>query len=199
MCSSDLVKGLSDGKIKAAYKISINSESVMNIEYEFSGLPADLIREAGIQFIAGDLFDTLRWKRETYWKGYAGNNLSGPEGRVALYSDLNKKYRSEPQKDWIFDKKSFFYNGTGDETADQLTNVARSTKEDIYEYALHLKTGGEVNVSSNAEKSCRIARHDEGIRLFINDIVDYPDIAWGNYSANVSLSSFSGKSTVLLK
>jgi beta-galactosidase/beta-glucuronidase len=189
-------KGLINRNIKADYSIKVNGDGTFVTEYSFSGLPAGLIREAGIQFMADNIFDTLSWKRDTYWKGYPYESLCGPEGRMPIFTEQNRQYRQEPQKEWIYEKKSFFYNGTGDETSDQLTNIARSTKAGIHEYSLEMKTGGSLSVTANADKSCRIAEENGNTRIIISDIVDYPDIAWGNYSANISLSSLTGKTVI---
>jgi hypothetical protein len=159
-------------------------------------LPLNLIREAGIRFRYDNIFDTLSWRRNTYWPGYPADHLSASEGKVPLFIPVNNIYRQEPVKEWTYDKKSFFYNGTDDESDDQLINIARATKEDILEYGLNIKTGGKITVFANGDKSCRISREDDYIILMINDITDYPDIAWGNYSANIKADKITGKTTI---
>jgi hypothetical protein len=192
------VNGEYSGKIRAAFKIRVSADGTISTEYQASGLPKNLIREAGIRFRCDNIFDTLTWKRNTYWPGYPAEHLSASEGIVPLFIPANNKYRQEPAKGWAYDKKSFFYNGTADETENQLVNIARATKENILEYGLKLKSGGKLTVYGKGDKSCRISLEDDKIILMINDITDYPDIAWGNYSANIKADKITGKTTISL-
>ena len=194
------VSGMYSDKIKADFKIVINPEGEFTVKYLAAVLPAGFVREAGIKFIFGNVFDSLYWKRESYWKGYPSGYLSSAEGSVPLFISENKAYRTEPEKEWIYDKQSFFYNGTENEKDDQLVNVARATKENIYDYILNIRSGGKVHVFGKGDKSCRITKNDKEITLLVNDIVDYPDISWGNYSRNIILDrEFAGSTTISLK
>ena len=193
------INGDYSGNIKADFRIVISADGRFTTEYSSSGLPGSLIREAGIRFLCDNMFDTLSWERSTYWPGYPPDHLSAAAGSVPLFIPENTIYRQEPAKDWSYDKKSFFYNGTTDETENQLVNIARSTKEDIYKYILKIRSGGKVTVHGRGDKSCRIVQSDDRIILMVNDITDYPDIAWGNYSARLSADKvFSGKTTISL-
>lgn len=186
------------GKIRAVFTVSISADGTIFTEYQATGLPKSLIREAGIRFRYDNIFDTITWKRNTYWPGYPAEHLSASEGIVPLYTPANNKYRQEPAKGWPYDKKSFFYNGTADETENQLVNIARATKENILEYGLKFKSGGKLTVYGKGDKSCRISLENDKIILMINDITDYPDIAWGNYSANIKADKITGKTTISL-
>jgi beta-galactosidase len=191
------VAGEYPGGIMADLKIIAFPDGTVTTPYHISGLPGGYLREAGTRFITGNFFDSLYWKRNTYWKGYPGFSLSGPEGKVPLYTSDNKIYREEPHKEWIYDKKSFFYDGTDSETDDQPVNVARSTKENVFVYRLSIKSGGDLTVEGNGDISCRIEKKGEHIALFVSDLIDYPDISWGNFSRNISLKGeHSGKAVI---
>jgi hypothetical protein len=192
------ISGEYSGNIVADFSILISPDGRLTTEYKVSGLPGSLIREAGIRFLFDNVFDTLSWKRNTYWPGYLEEHLSSSDGIVPLFTAVNNKYRQEPVKEWSFDKKSFFYNGTADESENQLVNIARSTKENILEYRLKMKSGGMVKVHGEGDKSCRISRDEDKIILMVNDITDYPDIAWGNYSARITANKINGKTTISL-
>ncbi len=188
------------GKIMADFKIVVYPDGSVLTAYHITNLPDGIMREAGVRFITENIFDSLYWKRETYWKGYPGVSLSGPEGNVPLYTKENKIYREEPHKDWIYDKKSFFYNGTDSETDDQPVNVARSTKENVYVYRLSIKSGGDLSIEGNGDISCRIEKKGDHIALFVSDLIDYPDISWGNFSRNITLKTeHSGKALMRLR
>ena len=194
------LRGEYSGNIKAEFDIVINPDGSVSSLYNVTGFPEGYVREAGIKFVFDNIFDSLYWKRETYWKGYPMGHLSGPEGIEPLFTDNNKVYRMEPQAEWTHDKKSFFYNGTGDETDNQLLNISRSTKENIYLYRLNVKEGGEVTVPGRGDRSCRSVKDGEKITLLINDIIDYPDISWGNYSRNIILKKdHSGKADIYFR
>ena len=192
-----LMTGEYRGDIRAEFKMLLANDGSITTDYKVTGLPESFIREAGIRFIFDNIFDTLFWKRDTYWPGYPSGHLSASEGIVPLYTDINKKYRMEPDKDWAYDKKSFFYNGTDDENDGQLINIARSAKENILEYRLIIKSGGDITVHAKGDKSCRIVNENDQIQLLVNDIVDYPDINWGNYSHRIICKRpFSGSATI---
>jgi hypothetical protein len=103
------------------------------------------------------------------------------------------RYREAPIKDWQFDTKSFFYNGNDDEAPDQLTNVSRATKENIFEYNLFLGEDGKISVMGSGSESCRIDRHSGNIWLYVSNMIDYPDLSWGNYQRNIT---FRGTQTL---
>jgi len=42
-------------------------------------------------------------------------------------------------------------------------------------------------VLSNGHHSCRIAKNDGNLILFINNVIDYVDLSWGNYQRNVKI------------
>ncbi len=191
------INGEYKGNIRANFNIVISADGDIHTDYKAEGLPGSYVREAGIRFIFDDVFDTLSWRRNTYWPGYPPDHLSASQGMVPLYTEINKKYRHDPDKEWIYDKKSFFYNGTDDENNGQLINIARSTKENILEYKLKIKSGGDAVVHGEGDKSCRIVKGNDHIQLLVNDIVDYPDINWGNYSRRiVFIGPFTGSANI---
>ena len=188
------VKGTYANKMNAEFRLIIFTDGTITSDYSLNGLPAENIREAGVRFILENDFDTLEWKRKPYWGAYPSGHLSAPEGKVPLFTASNKIYRTDPGKEWQEDKKSFFYDGINNETSDEMTNSARATKENIYEYSLSKNGSQCINVSGNGDVSCRIEKNNDKLYLNISNLVDYPDLSWGNYCRNIiSSKSFSGK------
>jgi hypothetical protein len=174
--------------------IQIGPEGSISINYDINYLPKEYIRELGIKFILDDVADSLSWKRTTYWSVYPTQHLSATEGKVSLYTDIRKLYRHAPGKPWEYDTKSFYYNGIRNEADDELTNIARASKENIIEYNLHMKNGSCLSVSGFGSTACRIAKNNRRIELFINDKMDYPDLSWGNYQRDIMLAGpYKGK------
>lgn len=170
------------------YNMSINSDKEIRIRYQLEKIPDEYIREIGIKWILEDTFDSLYWDRRTYWSNYPDDYLSPLKGKVALYNYEIKKYREEPVKNWVYDTKSFYYDGTDNEKPEsQLTNIAKATKEDVWDYGL-IKTGHRlISVVGNGETDCRVSKADKKMILFINNRMDYVDLNWGNYQRNIKL------------
>ncbi len=181
------------------YSIALNSQGEIQTTFQLEDIPDQHIREAGIKYILMTNFDSLSWQRRSYWSSYPKNHLSAPEGHVALYTDDQNIYRQKPHKDWIYDTKSFYYDGTQNEMVDRhLTHVARSTKENIYNYCLQQKTGIGVEVMGDGDLGCRIEKNNSVLTLFINNHWDYIDLSWGNYQKNLKLNSLRGVSSIKL-
>ena len=166
----------------------IRSDGLLTCSYQLGKAPDEYIREVGIMFELDSDLDSLSWKRDPYWSHYPAGHLSAPEGKVSLYSGVPTAYRSAPEKKWIHDTKSFYYGGSGDEAInEELTHIARATKEHIREYNL-CKNGEHVlSVLGRGDVSCRIALADNGILLFANNKMDYVDLEWGNFQKNIKL------------
>jgi len=131
------VKGVYDGKIPVRFINELSSDGTLKVEYSLENVSEKFIREAGVYFMLPDQFDSLFWIREGYWSYYPERELSETNSKVALYSINRNRYRQKPVKEWPFDTKSFYYNGTANEDLDlELTNISRSTKENIYQYKL---------------------------------------------------------------
>lgn len=187
--------------IKTVFKVLIGCNGEMQIGYTAQGLPEGLLREVGIGFGTDSKnFDSLYWNRDTYWPAYPEDHLSAPVGSVPLFTSGNNTYRTIPVKDWQYDKKSFFYDGVDNEANHQLVNIARSTKENIREYCLRSGTGTEIQVHGDHQKSCRIMLSGNSLQLFVSDLVDYPDISWGNYSRNYQISGkYTGQASLTMR
>ncbi|MEN8194449.1 MAG: glycoside hydrolase family 2 TIM barrel-domain containing protein, partial [Bacteroidota bacterium] len=185
---SILIKGDYDNSIPAEFKININSSGKMLIQYQIENVPQEFIREMGIKFEFEDVFNSISWKRDSYWTHYPKDHLSSQKGTEVLYAEQQKIYREKPPKDWNHDSKSFYYEGTENEILkEQLTNIAKSTKENIKEYDL-LKNGiKELSVISDGNANCRIAKLENKIQLFASNEIDYIDLSWGNYQRNMKL------------
>ena len=168
------------------FEVRIGADGGLRTSYSVAATPAGDLREAGIRFLIDDVFDSLSWKREPYWSVYPPGHLSAAEGKAPLYTDSPKSYRAVPAKAWEDDTKSFFYEGTGDETSTELTLKAKATKEHISVYSLDGKGRLGLSVEGDGRMSCRIARTEGRIELVIDGMVDYPDLSWGNYQRNIA-------------
>jgi hypothetical protein len=166
----------------------------MTIRYDITGIPGEYIRELGIKLVFEGQADSISWRRSAYWSSYPDGFISGATGSAVLYSPVLNRFGQEPQKDWLEDYKSFYYEGPDDESYGAgLTRVVKAAKENIYEYSL--LAGGEklITVLSNGTAGCRIAREDSKFTLYINGMLDYPDLGWGNYQRNIVLGHYSGE------
>jgi hypothetical protein len=170
------------------FHLLVMADGSVSSDCTLKNIPPELIREIGIKYMFDNVFDSLSWKRDPYWSAYPEDHQSAPAGKVPLYTDKLNKYREAPGKEWQYDTKSFYYNGTDDEIPDLLTNVARGTKENIFEYNLFLAGKGEIRVDGDGSESCRIDKQAGSIWLYISNMIDYPDLSWGNYQRNIILS-----------
>lgn len=184
------IKGFYDKHLPVGFKVKIFGEGKLDIQYDVDQVPDEYIREIGIIFKIGDVFDSLSWSRRTYWSYYPEDHLSAKSGWMPLYAKIQKKYREEPLKGWNEDSKSFYYDGNADEIGgDQLTNIARATKEGVDRYALHRRNSKQVlAVEGNGNVHCRLEKREDKIFLFLNNEMDYVDLSWGNYQRNIKLA-----------
>lgn len=176
------------------FLMRIFADGSITTTYTVNNPPKEYLREIGIKYRVDDVFDSLSWKRIPYWSNYPVNHLSASEGKVSLYSKNRMIYRKAPEQDWQYDTKSFFYERIKVGTTRQLTRIAKATKENIIEYKLQMHGVGSIMVNGTDKEGCRIDKKDNKIDLYIDNELDYPDIAWGNYQRNILLDKkYSGK------
>ena len=181
-------------KIKASFDIRVSANGNITTSYSYKKLPKEYVREIGVKYNFDPVFDTLSWERNTYWSAYPKDHLSAASGKVPLYSNIINRYRSAPEKPWVMDTKSFYYEGTASEKEGQLTHRAKGTKENIIEYSLLKKNKKKVIVKGQEGISCRLAKSDKYVSLYINNEMDYIDLSWGNYQRNIVLEGeYTGK------
>lgn len=162
--------------------------------YMVNNLPKEYIREMGIKYVLDNKFDSLSWKRDAYWSYYPKEHLSASNGKVSLYTNTHNQYRKAPVRDWQFDTKSFFYDGSSNEAKGEITYEAKATKENIKEYSILTKGFGRFTVKGTDKEGCRINKKDGKLELYIDNLFDYPDLAWGNYHRNILPDKeYSGK------
>jgi hypothetical protein len=179
------LSGVYDNFIPAKYAIMVSSNGVIQIQYQIQNIPKENIREIGIKFELEDVYDTLSWQRKTYWSYYPKNHLSSKNGKASLYSNAQKHYRTKPKKDWNEDSKSFYYNGIEDEVDNNLTNIAKSTKENIIKYNLFKNKRNLISIYSQGNVSVRLHKETEKLILHANNNMDYVDLSWGNFQKNI--------------
>jgi len=180
-----LIKGDYQNLIGVDFTVVISPDCSISATYIINNPPQEFIRELGIKFSFDNIFDTLSWEKDSYWSSYPSGHISSPEGKVPLFTRHLNTYRKTPEKEWQYDNSSFYYNGTQNETPDQLTFIARATKENVRKYNLHIKGSGNIVVNGNAREGCRIDKNGNNINLYINNLLDYPDLYWGNYQRNI--------------
>ena len=174
-------------KIKVSFELHITKEGKITTLYEYEKLPKEYLREIGVKYVFEPMFDALEWNRVSYWSVYPDNHMSAISGKVPLYTKELKTYRAKPSKTWEQDTKSFYYNGTDDETYDELTYVAAATKEKVLEYSLLKDSKKLVTVIGDGKISCRISKYNNQLNLFLINQLDYVDLSWGNYQRNIML------------
>ncbi|MEN8247750.1 MAG: glycoside hydrolase family 2 TIM barrel-domain containing protein [Bacteroidota bacterium] len=180
------IKGEYEKLSSVSFKIKISSNGEIEVAYQIENMPQEYIRELGIKFELENKIDSIGWERNPYWSYYPDDHLSARKGTTRLYAQEQKIYRADPQKSWNEDSKSFYYDGIENEVLQgQLTNKARATKENIYNYELYDGGLPIISVVGNGDISCRIAKHNNKIKLFANNEMDYVDLSWGNYQRNI--------------
>ncbi len=173
--------------IDTFFILQISTNGNVITKYTFENLPKEYVREIGVRYDIESVFNTLQWERESYWSAYPKNHLSAISGTAQLFTNVSTNYRTAPEKDWELDTKSFYYEGTSNENNESLTNISKSTKENITEYALLKDNKKMVSVYGKGSVSCRLAKKENVLKLYLNNIVDYVDLNWGNYQRNITL------------
>jgi hypothetical protein len=192
-----IIRGDYDSIAGIRFNLTLFPDGSVVSNYFIPDPPGAEIREAGIYFSFGDMFDSLSWKRDAFWSWYPPGHLSAPEGKVPIYSNNLNVYRTMPGKAWELDTKSFFYDGTDSETVNQILQIAKATKENITEYKLTGKNGGSIVVEGIPGTGCRIGKIENDIGLYINSLIDYPDLSWGNFERNITLKgNYEGKAII---
>ncbi|MFN2128706.1 MAG: hypothetical protein ACK2TU_12685, partial [Anaerolineales bacterium] len=182
------VTGNYDTSLPVNLMIIVNANGEIKIRYEIDNVPKEYIREIGVRFEMEDTFDSLLWIRNGYWSFYPPKHLSSETGITSLYTHYVTKYRTPPEKNWNLESKSFFYDGIEEvRNNDQLTYIARSTKENVVEYSLMKNQQVVLSVPGDGQLSCRIIKKNGNIHLYANNAIDYIDLAWGNYQNNIIL------------
>jgi hypothetical protein len=171
----------------------------METTYHYENLPKELVREIGVSYTLEDDFEGISWERDGYWSDYPDNHLSALNGKTGLYPKTLKTYRVKPEKTWNEDSKSFYYDGTDQEYSLSLTNTAKATKENIHRYSMLKNDIESVTVLGNGELSCRLAKENKSLEIYILNQLDYIDLSWGNFQRNIMLDgSYNGTVNIQL-
>lgn len=187
------------GNIKASFELQISTNGKIKTSYTYKNLPKEHVREVGLKYNFDAVFDSLFWEKESYWSSYPENHIGASSGTVALYPKVLNTYRQAPQKQWNRDTKSFYYEGTDNEQDHALTHIAKATKENCIEYSLFKGDEKWVMIKGNGKVSCRLAKKDNTIVLYLSNAIDYPNLNWGNYEHTILLEgSYSGEVELFL-
>jgi len=187
-------------KIKVLFELFVFENGEITTTFSYKNLPKEYVREIGVKYNFDSDFDALSWEREGYWSRYPKTHLSATIGEeIPLYSKKANAYRAVPEKSWNEDTKSFYYEGTAIEKIKELTYVAKATKENVRTYSLLKDSKTYVSVQGKGKVSCRLAKNNNSLDLFINTEVDYIDLNWGNYQRNILVgSNYKGEVTFFL-
>jgi beta-galactosidase len=179
--------------IKVQYLIQIDESGTINTDYKVLNMKRKKnIQEAGLKFITGDDFETLKWQRNSYFTAYPEGDLGSPAGEISLTLKPKMNYREEPNHVWEMDSKGFYYFGLEKELP--YTNIVRSLKENIYSYSLKTKANSKLEIDSDGNQACRFDELDGKNTLIINEIWDYNSLLWGNYTKQIKpTGELSGK------
>lgn len=178
--------------------LKVDEKGLLQMEYFAEHFPANLYpEETGIGFITGDRFSKIAWDRKPYFSGYPGDHIGRAKGEASLIKSRGYKYRTNPAQNWEKDVVNFYYFGI--DTTLRYSNLARSLKENIWQFALETPDKYSVNVVSDATQACRFDMVGDNNLLIINDYWDYPDLSWGNFTKQVKTTGkFRGKTSIII-
>ncbi len=177
-------KGNFENNLTVEYKIQIDENGLLNIDYSALNLPENkLIREAGIKFHVGNTITEMNWDRNPYWTIYPDYHLGLAQGSINLNEIKFSEYRKKPDHIWEMDGNDFYYHGLNYQSP--LNRLAISTKENIFSFGLKTRNSASIMVYDSGEKACRIDKTVMGHNLYINDEWDYASLKWGNYQKNI--------------
>ena len=133
--------------------------------------------EVGIQFILPAAVDRLQWERRSTWTVYPEDHIGRPRGTAW------KAVSAEPAswKDLNYDL--YWLSGYQDRR-ETTNNDFRSTKEYIRRADLLLEgkdVGVEVFSPETDAVRLEVDARSGAVRLFINNLWNYPQLAVGNY------------------
>ncbi|MDR3228545.1 MAG: hypothetical protein LBT53_03945 [Puniceicoccales bacterium] len=198
------------GKLETKVKISVFPTGKLVFDFKTSGEPNGNLRESGLKFYLPNWVNHVEWKRNAYWSSYFEGDLSGSDGSVQLVKVKKPPYGEKPETAWQDDAYNYFYwANAGANSKNPLSNTVKGMKENIHYYQLLSHTTGLDDgndsatkiavISPDASLACRLSRSaDEQLILHVNSRWDYPEIAWGNYSKNLTPTPNSGSLTLIL-
>ncbi len=136
-----------------------------------------------------DVFDSLSWERTGYWTKYPKDDLGALKGKISLSQANEQNYREQPGQNWTMDTSSFFYHG---DTTASLPYIATAYKENVQTYSL-TDEGIQISTVRNDENetAARIFYDESGeTKLRLVSMMDYPNLAWGNYMRNLKVPDY---------
>ena len=186
------------GSLSVYWKIRIDKHGIMDVDYNITGLQEVQVAELGVKWKLHEGYDSLAWKRRTYWSSYPEGHLGVPVGKTALYNIHSvEEYRIPPESIWSLDTKNYFLFGK--DHAGQtigMTNMAKALKENIYYYHLtDSENHKNLTVLSGGRLGCRVQSEIEHeLELVMDDLWDYTNLGWGNYMRDIHVKDhFEGQ------
>jgi len=191
-------RGGADG-LGVEFEIRIDGQGLIATQYTLRGQPKG-VSEVGIAFTLSSSIDRLTWDRKALWSAYPSDHIGRPRGTAMREpSGPAETYRSIPPGPWSQDSKDFFLYGAED-PGGRGTHDFRSLKENIW-YASCLLAGTDLRVRAESDSTAAVraeALPDGKVRLHIDNLWGYPDLAWGNYAPPITIGP-GYKNTVRLR
>jgi len=141
----------------------------------------------GIAYTLSSAIDRLTWDRKAPWSAYPADHIGRPQG-TGWRKASTETYRAEPKGPWSQDSKDFFLYGMND-PGGHGTNDFRSLKENIW-HASCVLAGTELRVRAESDGTAAVRAEvlpDGKVKLNIDNLWDYPDLSWGNYTRPIVL------------
>jgi hypothetical protein len=172
------------------FEIRIDGQGLITTHYTLRGQPNG-VSEVGVSFTLSNSIDRLTWDRKAPCSAYPADHIGRPQGTARREPDgPAETYRGIPPGPWSQDLKDFFLYGAGD-PGGRGTHDFRSLKENIW-YASCVLAGTDLRVRAESDGTAAVRAEvlpDGKVRLHINNLWGYPDLAWGNYAPPVTPGS----------
>jgi hypothetical protein len=138
--------------------------------------------ELGVAYLLTNEVDRLSWRRKGLWSAYPEDHIGRNQGTAQREArGHSQRYGEKPSWPWSEDERDFILFGRND-AGGRGTVDFRSMKENVY-YASAVVRGSEARVQalSDGTDAVRLEARPEGVRFFINNEWNYPNLAWGNW------------------
>jgi hypothetical protein len=172
----------------AEFEIRIDGQGLITTGYTIHGQPTEM-SEVGIAYTLSSAVDRLTWDRRALWSVYPPDHIGRPRGMAMREASTpTETYRSEPQGAWSQDSKDFFFYGS-DDPGGRGSNDFRSLKENIW-HASCILAGTDLRVRAESDGTAAVRVEvlpDRRVKLNINNLWGYPDLAWGNFANPLTL------------
>jgi beta-galactosidase len=178
------------GELAASFELRIDSLGLIVTTFtvdSLSGpLPSRGYSEVGVSFTLPGETDRLAWERDALWSAWPSDHIGRAQGEAMRWREGgDETWGVEPRWPWALDMRDFYLNGRGDPGRGGTADF-RASRAGI-RWASAKLAGSElrVRVESAGAEAVRLEPEGPGrtdrVRLIVNSLWNYPDLAWGNY------------------